>query len=131
MDDLLSRAAYPTVFQLEEGREPIESKREQEEARGVEEGRGGVARGGREARNVSCIANRGFNKPPWIPDDAPLWRSQPILRYPTLLPHPFTPRLIHLLAYLSRESLNIPLFRVLTSKDVVCQLGRSSKPLDP
>lgn len=107
---------------------PSVSKKKQGEWR---RGEKGVARGGREARNVSCIANRGFNKPPWIPDDAPLWRSQPILRYPTLLPHPFTPRLIHLLAYLSRESLNIPLFRVLTSKDVVCQLGRSSKPLDP
>lgn len=54
-------------------------------------GRGekGVARGGREARNVSCIANRGFNKPPWIPDDAPLWRSQPDPEVPYPPPSPF------------------------------------------
>lgn len=100
-------------FQLEEGQEPIESKREQEEANG---GRGwtrvgeGVARGGREARNVSCIANRGFNKPPWIPDDAPLWRSQPDPEVPYPPPSPFhTPVLSTSLGPISLGSLSISL----------------------
>lgn len=94
-------SSVSNCFQLEEGREPIESKREQEEAR--EAGRGGGERRGllvvEEKQGTWAVSpTAALINPLGFPTTHHCGGVSPILRYPTLLPHPFTPRLIHLLA---------------------------------
>lgn len=88
--------------------------------------------------NVSCIANHGFNKPSWIPATHYCGGVTLILKVVVRLSFASLPvrrssLTLHLLLA-PPGSLNIPLFRVLTSsrsKDVMRQRKGSRQPSTP